>query len=72
VAELIREQATACVKAGTSVNFENKIVLSIAIRLAAEKFMVAKIADTAFVDSITANQSQALLNEFGQALCRRA
>jgi hypothetical protein len=64
VADLIAEQATVCVGAGDGINFENKIVLSIAIRLCAEKFMVAKIADMAFVNGITANQSQALLAEF--------
>jgi hypothetical protein len=64
VADLIAEQATVCVGADDGINFENKIVLSIAIRLRSEKFMVAKIADAAFVNGITANQSQALLAEF--------
>jgi hypothetical protein len=39
-------------------------VLSIAIRLAIEKYMVGKIADDAFVASITANQTQPLLAKF--------
>jgi hypothetical protein len=64
VTDLISEQAGVCVTAGDGINFENKIVLSIAIRLCAEKFMVAKIADAVFVNGITANQSQALLSEF--------
>jgi hypothetical protein len=64
MADLITEQAKACVAATDGINFENKIVLSIAIRLDAEKFMVAKIADPSFVASITANQSQALLSAF--------
>jgi len=64
VADLITEQAKACVAAADGINFENKIVLSIAIRLDAEKFMVAKIADANFVAGITANQSQALLSAF--------
>jgi len=64
VTDLISEQATVCVGAGDGINFENKIVLSIAIRLCAEKFMVAKIANAAFVNAIPANQSQALLAEF--------
>ena len=46
------------------VRFENKIVLAIAIRIAAERFMVRKIGDTLFVDSIKANQSQELLKRF--------
>lgn len=64
VADLITEQATLCVTAVDGINFENKIVLSVAIRLGAEKFMVAKIADPVFVNGITANQSQPLLKEF--------
>ncbi len=64
ITDLIAEQAEVCVTAGDGINFENKIVLSIAIRLCAEKFMVAKIADAAFVNRITANQSQTLLSEF--------
>ncbi len=64
VSDLIAEQAGACITAGAGINFENKIVLSIAIRLCAERFMVTKLADPAFVSGITANQSQALLTEF--------
>jgi hypothetical protein len=64
VTDLIAEQATICITADDGINFENKIVLSIAIRLGAERFMVTKIADAAVVNSIKANQSQALLKEF--------
>ena len=45
---------------------ENKIVLSIAIRIAAEKFMVDKIKDPKFVDSIKSNQTTDLLAKFKQ------
>ncbi|MEO8313791.1 MAG: phage infection protein [Pseudomonadota bacterium] len=64
VSDLIAEQAGTCITADAGINFENKIVLSIAIRLCAERFMVTKLADPAFVSSITTNQSQALLTEF--------
>lgn len=64
VADLITEQAKACVAAADGINFENKIVLSIAIRLDAERFMVTKLADANFVANITANQSQALLSAY--------
>jgi hypothetical protein len=64
VVELIKQEAGTCVGAGDGFNFENKIVLSIAIRLGAEQFMVAKLADPAFVAAIKANQSQTLLAEF--------
>ena len=72
VTDLIAEQAGVCVTAGDGINFENKIVLSIAIRLCAEKFMVAKIADAVFVNGITANQSQALLTEFSKRFATEA
>jgi hypothetical protein len=62
--DLIKQEASTCVGAGDGINFENKIVLSIAIRLGAEQFMVGKIADPTFVAGIKANQSQALLKEF--------
>lgn len=49
-------------KAG--VNFENKIVLAIAIRLASEKFMVTKINDAAFAENITFDQTAVLVEKF--------
>jgi len=62
--ELITEQAQECLKAPIGANFENKIVLAIAIRLAAERFMVSKIKDAEFVSKIEANQSQELAAKF--------
>lgn len=64
VVNLITEQADECIKAGPGLNFENKIVLSIAIRLAAEQFMVKKINDPAFLATITENQTYKLLKKF--------
>jgi ABC-type cobalamin/Fe3+-siderophores transport system ATPase subunit len=64
VVDLIQEHANNCLTAQEGINFENKIVLSIAIRLQAEKFMVDKINDAAFVRSVKANQTPALLMEF--------
>ena len=62
---IIREQARLCMAAGVAgINFENKIVLSIAIRMGAEEFMVKKIADSAFMASIQSNQTQALVKKF--------
>lgn len=43
---------------------ESKIILSIAIRLRAETFMVGKIADQLFVDGITKNQTMQLLKKY--------
>lgn len=60
----IYQLAHDCLAAGDGINFENKIVLSIAIRLKAEEFMVNKINDQAFVDGIDAKQTPRLLTRF--------
>lgn len=62
--EVIEEQAQACLKAPAGINFENKIVLAIAIRLRAERFMVGKIKDAGFVKKIIAHQTQGLASKF--------
>ncbi len=64
VIELIHDEAKTCLTAGAGINFENKIVLSIAIRLLAEAYMVAKINDPTFVNSILTNQTAQLLAQF--------
>lgn len=65
VIDTIEAEAASCMKnACTGINLENKIVLSIAIRIASEKFMARKINDTAFADSITANQTTVLLKKY--------
>lgn len=62
----IVEEAGKCLAENAGVNFENKIVLSMAIRLAAEQFMVKKIADDVFVRNIAANQTRILLDKYEQ------
>jgi energy-coupling factor transporter ATP-binding protein EcfA2 len=64
VFELIAEQATDCLTAQAQPNLENKIVLAVAIRVAAERYMVARINDDPFVKAIAANQTQALIERF--------
>lgn len=64
VVDIIRHEASECLKAGDGVNFENKIVLSIAVRLAAEQFMTKKINDAMFLSSIDSNQTPKLLAKF--------
>ena len=64
VIEIIHEQARSCMTAGTGINFENKIVLAIAIRIGAEQFMAKKINDARFVAGIQSHQTQALLTKF--------
>ncbi len=64
VVELIQEQAAECLLAAEGTNFENKIVMSIAVRLKAEQFMVARIDDAAVVNAITSTQTPKLLHQF--------
>ncbi|WP_347123305.1 hypothetical protein [Microbacterium sp. SY138] len=64
VLDLLIQQADIAVQADEGVNFENKIVLSIATRLLAESYMAAEIADSSFTNSITGNQTQALFQRF--------
>lgn len=62
--EILERCADECLKAGEGINFENKIVLSIAIRITAEKFMISKIKDDKFAAGIEANQTSELFNKF--------
>ncbi len=61
---MIQEEAKNCLDTAEGVNFEHKIVLSIAIRMAAEKFMVDRIADPDFLNTLTSNQTSKLVREF--------
>lgn len=64
VVDLIHEEAEKCMKAPAGVNFENKIVLSIAARLAAEKYMVEKLNDPKIYDDMAFNQTHELLQKY--------
>lgn len=64
VVDLLATEVTACLQAPDGINFENKVVLAIAIRLQAEKFMAAKINDAAWLAGITAAQTPALLKRY--------
>ena len=46
------------------IELENKIVLSIAIRLKAENFMIQKINNQTFVDQIAKNQTVELIKKY--------
>jgi AAA domain len=61
---LITAEANACLEAPPGLNLENKIVLAVATRLAAERFMIAKIKDDEFVVGIKHNQAQVLIAKF--------
>lgn len=64
ILQLIEEEADKCLSAPDGINFENKVVLAIATRLRAEKFMIAKINDQNFVSAIASNQTVKLLRKF--------
>lgn len=64
VVDLLFQQADQALLADEGVNFENKIVLSIATRILAEKYMVAEINDPEWTDAIALNQTQALFQKF--------
>lgn len=64
VIDSIRHEANECLKAGEGINFENKIVLSLAVRIVAEQFMVKKINDATFMSGIDTNQTPKLLAKF--------
>jgi hypothetical protein len=60
VVDLILAEAETALKASEGINFEHKIVLSLAIRLRAESHMIEAIGDATVTDAIDANQTQAL------------
>ena len=61
---LVFETADECLTADEGINLENKIVLSIAIRLKSEQFMKSKITDEDFLNNIGANQTWKLLKKY--------
>jgi hypothetical protein len=64
VFKIIFEQADSCNNGTDSINLENKVVLSIAIRLLADILMINKINDPLVTDNIGSNQTRDLFNLF--------
>ncbi|WP_272016612.1 hypothetical protein [Pseudomonas aeruginosa] len=65
VLQLIYDEAEAlAAKAADDVELESKVILSIAIRLKAEEYMIAKINDASFVAAISSNQTFELFRRF--------
>lgn len=64
---ILQEADSISVEDGEHVELEKKIVLSIAIRLLAERHMISRINNQAWVDGITKNQTIELLNEYARA-----
>lgn len=67
VVDIIHQEAVACLAACDGMNLENKVILSIAIRLAAEEFMINRIKDPSLTTGITNNQTAKLLNKFKES-----
>jgi hypothetical protein len=70
VIDMIYDEMKNCLQEDEGVNFENKIVLSIAIRLKVEKYMIDKIDDSNLTSNIKKNQTNTLFkfykNKFGE------
>jgi len=66
ILDIIFESSEECLTATEGMNLENKIVLSIAIRLKAEQFMKSRITDKDFLGSLDGNINQgwSLLKKF--------
>ncbi len=64
VLDLIFSEAENIILKTENNELENKVALSIAIRLKAEIFMIHKIANTSFVNSIESNQTFELFNKY--------
>jgi hypothetical protein len=64
VVDTLKDEAQDCLTAPQGINFENKIVLSIAIRITAEQYMIRKINDTTFVNGIKENPTPTLFSRF--------
>ncbi|MHB0966524.1 MAG: AAA family ATPase [Bellilinea sp.] len=64
VIKIILNQASLCATDTESINLENKIILSIAIRLMAEKLMITKINSPEITNRISSNQTRELYNLF--------
>jgi hypothetical protein len=61
---VLNQEAHGCLSSATGMNLENKIVLAIAIRIAAEHFLIRKINDEPFVAQIAYNQTRQLIDRF--------
>ena len=64
VCELVTEAAEASLADNAGMNLENKIVLAIAIRLVAERFMIDQINDQSVLETLESNQAGRLTEEY--------
>jgi hypothetical protein len=61
---IFKEADNICENKEEKINLEEKIVLSIAIRLKVETYIIDKIEDEDFVKGITKNQTSRLMDEY--------
>lgn len=61
---LIEQEAESCLNEPEGINFPNKVVLAIATRILAERYMVGRINDAAYLAGITSNQTGKLVHRF--------
>lgn len=64
VVKMVEQEADRCSGVAASMDIANKITLSIAIRLAAERYMIVEISDDDFVNSLQSNQTSRLFSRF--------
>lgn len=64
VVTVIQQEAERCLIAPEGINFPNKVVLAIATRLVAERFMAARINDPSFLAGISSAQTGVLVRKF--------
>lgn len=62
--DVLLEEADKCTMDHDQIKLENKIILSIAIRLIAEGYMIETIDDISVTNNIQSNQTQVLYAEF--------
>jgi len=66
VLDLVYQEADGCLQDSEAANFENKIVLSIATRLRAERYMLGRISDPDLPRKMDGNQTTKLLERFSK------
>ena len=66
IIDLIDATADKCLAAGPGFNLENKVVLAIATRMRAERFVVSKLNDHAFWEGIDSNQAWKLISKYNK------
>lgn len=64
VVDVIMGEADACLGEAGALGLENKIVLAIAIRLAADRYLIGKINDDTWAAALKENQTRQLMTRF--------